>query len=575
MTRTAAELTEIAKALNIWKYKDSKKTLVSKISTHLRANPNLAKESQFQGLFAYRPDKDAAKAPTKNSADRDAEDKAEASKGAGTVTGALKMLSEHGIARDPPARVARLNIRTTRSSVHQSEPQETISAGAELSSSSAFESPPASPLVEQVDSSTAMNSHDVQEPIIMGGMDSDPDQISERAKEPSPKQTNRTFMVHHDSVSTANHVILVIVAFERDTGSGKSVDEVHIPHTQQLAIHERDEQGNICTYVRLSELLPVAFKYVSTPMKKRGGRLFRPGLSSEGAQVDIGSLESIARQERLKYLESEKVNHYLLESVQGEEESLVCRLFVRDPETSSTSKTSLVLCENFDREAHASAPFKPMPSQGVGRANLGATSLSAKKDDPFVAWLWKLLKGREAEWPKVTVAGDAIARVKAIHEAMAAIRELGWERSSGGYRVPEDYVDAGAFTGRMFTKQEILTALRLGHSSSNGYEQLFARETMLKLPKLRQWFDDPSGPLASTFGYMTVKQLKQWQADKLGSRSSKGKSSKSSKRKRSKASDSDSDSSSDSDSDLQHGRSKKGKKVKRMRSEDLDASLSD
>ncbi|TBU37013.1 hypothetical protein BD309DRAFT_1023890 [Dichomitus squalens] len=541
MTRTAAELTEIAKALNIWKYKDSKKTLVSKISTHLRANPNLAKESQFQGLFAYRPDKDAAKAPTKNSADRDAEDKAEASKGAGTVTGALKMLSEHGIARDPPARVARLNIRTTRSSVHQSEPQETISAGAELSSSSAFESPPASPL----------------EPIIMGGMDSDPDQISERAKEPSPKQTN------------------LIVAFERDTGSGKSVDEVHIPHTQQLAIHERDEQGNICTYVRLSELLPVAFKYVSTPMKKRGGRLFRPGLSSEGAQVDIGSLESIARQERLKYLESEKVNHYLLESVQGEEESLVCRLFVRDPETSSTSKTSLVLCENFDREAHASAPFKPMPSQGVGRANLGATSLSAKKDDPFVAWLWKLLKGREAEWPKVTVAGDAIARVKAIHEAMAAIRELGWERSSGGYRVPEDYVDAGAFTGRMFTKQEILTALRLGHSSSNGYEQLFARETMLKLPKLRQWFDDPSGPLASTFGYMTVKQLKQWQADKLGSRSSKGKSSKSSKRKRSKASDSDSDSSSDSDSDLQHGRSKKGKKVKRMRSEDLDASLSD
>ena len=72
---------QIATALGIkFDKKANKTTLVQLIKDHIDNHPELAKEKRFQGLFAYRPDKQAAKLAPKSSADRDAEDAVEASK---------------------------------------------------------------------------------------------------------------------------------------------------------------------------------------------------------------------------------------------------------------------------------------------------------------------------------------------------------------------------------------------------------------------------------------------------------------------------------------------------------------
>ena len=57
---------------------------------------------------------------------------------------------------------------------------------------------------------------------------------------------------------------LVIITFQHDSGP---VDEVHVPGASRLVRHIRDQQGKVHPIICLSELLPMAFEYASTPMK--------------------------------------------------------------------------------------------------------------------------------------------------------------------------------------------------------------------------------------------------------------------------------------------------------------------
>lgn len=54
----------------------------------------------------------------------------------------------------------------------------------------------------------------------------------------------------------------------------------------------------------------------------------RPGTIGD-SHVDIGSVAAFAGKERVKYLESEKVNSYELQRACEDGNTLVCRLFVR------------------------------------------------------------------------------------------------------------------------------------------------------------------------------------------------------------------------------------------------------
>lgn len=72
----------------------------------------------------------------------------------------------------------------------------------------------------------------------------------------------------------------------------------------------------------------------------RRGRLLRPGVtaatgSHADSVVDIGAVSAFTSGERLKYLESDHVNKYILEPMPGDDATLVCRLFVRDDKSAS------------------------------------------------------------------------------------------------------------------------------------------------------------------------------------------------------------------------------------------------
>ena len=94
MDRRRPELVKIATALGIkFDKKANKTTLIQLTKDHIDAHPGLAKEKRFQGLFAYRPDKQAVKPAPKSSADRDAEDAVEASKDGKPETGYVSTLT--------------------------------------------------------------------------------------------------------------------------------------------------------------------------------------------------------------------------------------------------------------------------------------------------------------------------------------------------------------------------------------------------------------------------------------------------------------------------------------------------
>ena len=61
--------------------------------------------------------------------------------------------------------------------------------------------------------------------------------------------------------------------------------------------------------------------------------------------VDIGSVSAFTNGERLKYLQSDHVNKYTLEPMPGDDNTLVCRLFVRDDKIPSQKDASMTHSE--------------------------------------------------------------------------------------------------------------------------------------------------------------------------------------------------------------------------------------
>ena len=108
-----------------------------------------------------------------------------------------------------------------------------------------------------------------------------------------------------------------------------------------------------------------------------------------------------------------------------------------------------------------------------------------------------------------------------------------------------DYSDAEEFSGSRFIKEDVLAALRLGHSQAAGDAQLFRADVMSKLPSLQAWYDDPDGPEARTFSNMEIGAFKQWLEKQLGKFDKKRKKAKDSKvsatKKRARSVSSDSD----------------------------------
>ncbi len=58
-------------------------------------------------------------------------------------------------------------------------------------------------------------------------------------------------------------------------------------------------------------------------------------------------------------------------------------------------------------------------------------------EDPFIVWLRHKLDGPKREWKKVISVADILSRVKALCSTVKHLRDWGWEKSQGGYQVPD------------------------------------------------------------------------------------------------------------------------------------------
>ncbi|KAM5531968.1 hypothetical protein V8D89_014368 [Ganoderma adspersum] len=534
MDRKRTELVEIATALGIkFDKKANKTTLVQLTKDHIDAHPGLAKEKRFQGLFAYRPDKQAAKPAPKSSADRDAEDAVEASKDGKPETGALKTLLDRSIPRDPPPRIAQLNTvtRASRSSVRPVHQLPTGDA-LEADDHDEFESEPTSKSPSKPPTPLPDTTGSTNTPSVL------------EAEEQAENKESAFWEMTSDSevfgrIGTARSGPEKGRDRSRlQKGVSGPADEVHIPDSVRLKTKSvKHDDGKDQVVVDLSELLPVALEHASTPMKQRRARLLRPGVTaSTGSQtesvVDIGSVAAFTKGERLKYLESDIVNKYTLEPMLGNDKTLVCRLFVRDDVIASAPDPSAEYRQMVSDSTQASihtvsvAGLSATTTSGSETAKEpSSTQVTGTDSDEFIGWLRELIGAPKTGWGRANLIKEVLPRVKAIRAAVKKVSDLGWERSQGGYEVSADYPGAASFAGRRFKKEDITAVLWLRNTSANGYEQLFKPADMSKIPALQRWYDDPTGSEAATFEHLSIQKFIAWRDKRLKpSRSAKGNS---------------------------------------------------
>ncbi|KAM5536888.1 hypothetical protein V8D89_009435 [Ganoderma adspersum] len=469
-----ANLEEIAQALSLeYQKKTSAERLAKAIKAHFDKNPTLANQAHFQGLFAYRSNNTGGGGKVaRTSADKAAEDAVEGEKPQKDPTGAHKKLIDRNLPRDPPGQTTCLNrsaLRTTVVDPTRTGPVVALASG--TSSGIDTETPGSTTPYESIEDGEA------------GEVDK-----TEKSGEDKDKEA----------------VIVILLEHRGGLHIKPEIEEVHILPNAGLTIEHRHlDGGEKASFMKLSQLLPIALVLVSTPTKNKGGCLSRAGATKDGSHVLLGSIEAILANLEVspsRYLKSGQVNLYRLtqEKIDDDESDLlICRLFVEPQESDIKSKQlSKVSCESLPFNMimyadHASTDRLDPSRTGWKGASSSSSSLPRHDKEGLVIYLRELLGGLEKTWPKARKIGAILRRVKALKQAMATLDNLGWEQSKGGFLIPDDYSDAEEFTGSRFIKEDVV-----------GDAQLFWAEVMSKLPSLQAWYDDPNGPEARTFSNM-------------------------------------------------------------------------
>ncbi|KAI0753969.1 hypothetical protein C8Q80DRAFT_1349912 [Daedaleopsis nitida] len=536
--RTRADLVEIATALGLCTTsKDGKTKLVPLIQKHLKAHPELADQRAFQSLQGGRK---------KGTQQKDTEEDA-VGQGGGKVTGANKVLRDMNITTDPPPRHTRRSSAALTQALGTPALKEANIDSLNDDSSTTGSSPPTTPAADGLQ--RAFDDKHEHSPDLAG---------------PDPRTPVKSFATYGSSRSAGNVAgkpiskATVIVSFLDPDNLEGPVDEVCVEESRRLKVERTvNVEGTERVFCRLSELVPVAIEQAGTPMKNRQARLYRAGLRSDGGRIDLGSVQAIADGKRVMQPEMTKVDRFELDPVVGEDDTFVCRLFVRD--TAPVHK-----------KPHTTAVL-PAPSTTTGQAHVvvssvatlstdvkgAAPSQGSRSKDELVVFLRELLGGPAHAWKKAKTAGHVLERLKTLEGAMQMLEELGWGKSKGGYLIPNGYEGAGSLSGHSFIKDDVLRALHLGHSQVSDDAALFKKDTLAKIPNILDWYENGDASRhAERFNPMLIGDFRRYQERKCQERKAKA------KRKVRESSDDERDAK----------RRKKGKGKKRATSEELDNS---
>jgi hypothetical protein len=141
-----------------------------------------------------------------------------------------------------------------------------------------------------------------------------------------------------------------------------------------------------------------------------------------------------------------------------------------------------------------------------------ATKKKSGEKDQLITWLRALLRS-DAEiaipddsgfWDR---SNDYRARAKVLNDGLKWLKDNHYGKKGGGYRIPEsEYqcirspssfhcgdvspdVEPKDLAGTEFLKEDVYTAMHIGHSNAGYIHRALRTENLEKLPRLMQWYN--------------------------------------------------------------------------------------
>ncbi|KAJ7473664.1 hypothetical protein B0H11DRAFT_2430116 [Mycena galericulata] len=477
-TKKIAELKSIAVAMGL--DADLKKEpLLHSIQRHIKNTPAIADDHRFLPLFAHRT---APKAVGKTSAGKTSEDAVESSK-ALVATGANKTLLAEKITIDPPAQFAKLSVHKNDKAT-----QPVIKS-------------------ESRDDDSETSSEDEGAPAMTA---------------PSPEPEHKAEMVAKQEIS------VVQVNFFDEKDHAAAPRQVFIDDVPVVVSCAAD--GTQKFTALLSELIPAAIKNDS-PIKERGGRIYRPNIRDDPTHHHIGKIDALLSGTS-SALKPKQMNEYTLRT--AGDGSLICDVFW--DQTAQVGSVAVdgkeVGSEGIQVEYHETAA-KNVNSEGTKLEHLEypiAAADSARSEGPRAEPLQFTGSGSDIpveiaadrakhnpmhknatpelqdnfrrflhkevsravpglpeygeDWARCVLAGQMLDRFLKQKSAFAFL--AGWSRTQGGYIVPKDF---GEYSGIKFTKDVAYKALNIKSSNTTEITQWFSSTTLSNAPKAKAWVD--------------------------------------------------------------------------------------
>ncbi|KAJ7826526.1 hypothetical protein B0H13DRAFT_1918132 [Mycena leptocephala] len=284
------------------------------------------------------------------------------------------------------------------------------------------------------------------------------------------------------------------------------------------------DDGSTHYKTALSKLLPVAFQNDS-PIKERGGRIYRPNIRGDVGHHHIGRIDAIVSGDA-RPLQIEDLDQYTLRISNGG--SLHCDVFWEQAGV-VVGPLSIDLAPQDGDSAPWGSEGRPPAEQrlqftGAGsdvplaiatdRATHNPTGQFATPEmrKAFTKFLYDFAKPTlpnllefGVRWPRAKQAGLLLDRLLTQEKLFDVFTS--WNRPTGGYKVPAGHAQ---YAGVSFTREHLIEATGLGSSSSAGTSAVFSSKELNRAPKAKAWYESGGVTHDDLFRRMKTADFKKY-----------------------------------------------------------------
>ncbi|KAJ7587819.1 hypothetical protein C8J56DRAFT_1051050 [Mycena floridula] len=485
--RRKADLVAIATDLSLASAAaKTNKALAALIQAHIDANPD---DPRIIPLISYRPpiQPKGLLHGGRSSINKAAEDRMEDTAGPVEATGAHKKLLDNEVPVDPLPSFVRLSTK---------------------------------PIDTQ---GTAGTSDDGSESSV-AGVEPDSDAVGDS---PMPKGAPKT-----------EEALLVFLNVQRLSSTGNADPEgsleLYLPVTKEMPLSQQDDGAYS---LQLSQFLPVAINNIS-PMKERGGRIYRPGLNDPASYMPLGQVDAIASGNLPFALRAGPSNRYTLAQASDGNFSTTTGGTSQIPGPSMTPLVETLQIP--ETETHAlvdasasiitSSQTVPTAMDDVGPAIVPPVATApppVPAQPPTVAvefppngfheCIRDLLQWDAADMPrgKAMNAADALLRYRYL-EKYTDKADVTFLRHKNGGWIISPTLHSTVYGGKTIRQEDLEKALGLGHTTASSARHAFAPKMTRHIPALADWVKkEENSKYADKFSSLNLTALKNYVDGKL------------------------------------------------------------